>query len=110
MFFDSCQNMNDRKAEYKKLAMKHHPDMGGDVRTMQATNAEYNKTFAILKELQNMEAEQPESHTRKTTEGFDPYYEPSWWRSDDGLVEDGDWGGYDEHGIGYDGQLVTWAY
>lgn len=68
MFFDSCQNLNDLKAEYKKLAMRHHPDMGDDVRTMQAINAEYDKTFAVLKELQNMEAEQPESQTRKTTE------------------------------------------
>lgn len=68
MFFDSCQNLNELKAEYKKLAMKHHPDMGGDVRTMQAINAEYDKTFAVLKELQNMEAEQPESRTKATTE------------------------------------------
>lgn len=68
MFFDSCQNLNELKAEYKKLAMKHHPDMGGDVRTMQAINAEYDKTFAVLKELQNMEAEQPESRTKPTTE------------------------------------------
>lgn len=68
MFFDSCQNLNDLKATYKKLAMKHHPDMGGDVRTMQAINAEYDKTFAVLKELQNMEAEQPESRTKATTE------------------------------------------
>ena len=68
MFFDSCQNLNELKATYKKLAMKHHPDMGGDVRTMQAINAEYDKTFAVLKELQNMEAEQPESRTKATTE------------------------------------------
>ena len=68
MFFDSCQNLNELKAEYKKLAMKHHPDMGGDVRTMQAINVEYDKTFAVLKELQNMEAEQPESRTKVTTE------------------------------------------
>lgn len=68
MFFDSCKNLNELKAEYKCLALKHHPDMGGDLRTMQAINAEYDKTFAVLKELQNFEAEQPESSTKATTE------------------------------------------
>lgn len=68
MYFDHCQNLNELKAAYKKLALQHHPDMGGDVRIMQAVNAEYDSVFTILKELQNIEAEQPESRTRKTTE------------------------------------------
>lgn len=69
MFFDKCQNLNELKAEYKRLVMLRHPDRpNGDEETMKAINGEYDRTFAVLKELQNLEAEQPESQTRKTTE------------------------------------------
>lgn len=68
MYFDGCKNLNDLKFAYKKLALLHHPDMGGDVRTMQAINGEYDRVFNVLKELQNTEAERPESRTKKTTE------------------------------------------
>ena len=68
MYFDGCRNLNELKVAYKKLALEHHPDMGGDVRTMQEVNAEYDKAFAVLKNLQNAEAERPDSKTHKTTE------------------------------------------
>ena len=69
MFFDQCKTLNELKAEYKRLVMLHHPDRpNGDEETMKAINGEYDSVFAVLKELQNMEAEQPESQTRKTTE------------------------------------------
>ena len=29
------------------------------------------------------------------TEGFDPYYEPSWWRGEDCNCEDAAWGEFD---------------
>ena len=68
MYFDSCRNLNDLKSVYKKLAMEHHPDRGGDLRIMQAVNSEYDRVFAVLKDLQNIDAERPETKTRKTTE------------------------------------------
>ena len=36
--FDSVESI---KSEYRRLAMLHHPDRGGDTATMQAINAEY---------------------------------------------------------------------
>lgn len=42
--------------------------MGGDVRAMQEINAEYDKVFAVLKELHNFEADKPDSKSRTTTE------------------------------------------
>lgn len=40
-YFKDCKNLDDVKAVYKKLAMAHHPDRGGDTITMQEINAEY---------------------------------------------------------------------
>lgn len=40
-FFRGIANVDDLKALYRKLAIEHHPDKGGDTATMQAINAEY---------------------------------------------------------------------
>lgn len=73
MYFESCNDLNELKAAYKKLALKHHPDMGGDVRTMQTINMEYDRVFAILKSKQNRAAQNPDSETKKTTETADEF-------------------------------------
>lgn len=45
-FFSECGSLEEVKKKYKELAMKHHPDKGGDTATMQQINAEY---AAIIK-------------------------------------------------------------
>ena len=45
MYFDSCKDKNELKAMYRKLAMKNHPDRGGDEEVMMAINAEYDKAL-----------------------------------------------------------------
>lgn len=42
-FFYDCTTLDEVKKRYKELALKHHPDRGGDTRTMQLINAEYEK-------------------------------------------------------------------
>ena len=42
-YFKNIQNLEELKIEYRKLARKHHPDLGGDLETMKAVNAEYEK-------------------------------------------------------------------
>jgi len=40
-YFTGCSSLDEVKRRYKELAMKHHPDRGGDKATMQAINLEY---------------------------------------------------------------------
>ena len=50
-WFDNPKTLEDLKKQYKKLAIKHHPDMGGSTVDMQQINAEYEKLFAKLKDV-----------------------------------------------------------
>ena len=40
-YFDNLHTLNEIKAEYKRLAKIHHPDVGGETATMQAINSQY---------------------------------------------------------------------
>ena len=41
-YFQGCSSLDEVKRKYKELALKHHPDRGGDTRIMQAVNNEYD--------------------------------------------------------------------
>ena len=56
MYFKDCKTLEELKAVYRKLAMKNHPDVGGDTETMQKINAEYEIVFERLKAEQNSRA------------------------------------------------------
>jgi len=45
-FFKDCISLDEVKKRYKELALKHHPDQGGETAMMQQINAEYE---SILK-------------------------------------------------------------
>ena len=49
-WFNNPETLEDLKKQYKHLAMKHHPDMGGSTQDMQGINAEYEQLFAMLKD------------------------------------------------------------
>lgn len=69
MYFKNCKTLDDLKAEYRRLAMEHHPDRGGDTATMQRINSEYEKAFEILKAEQNRRAaEDTTGHVYATRE------------------------------------------
>lgn len=40
-YFEQSMNLEEAKAHYKNLVRQHHPDAGGDTRTMQDINAEW---------------------------------------------------------------------
>lgn len=53
-FFAQCKTLDELKAEYRRLALKWHPDMPtGDLATMQRINAEYDRRFTFLRDTAN---------------------------------------------------------
>ena len=49
-WFKNITTLEALKKTYKVLAMKHHPDLGGDTQTMQEINNEYDEVFKLLKQ------------------------------------------------------------
>ena len=50
-FVPEPQTLEDLKAQYRQLAMKHHPDRGGSEEAMKAVNNEYDVLFPKLKNV-----------------------------------------------------------
>lgn len=48
MYFDKCENVEECKELYKKLAKSMHPDMGGSTDEFQAMFDEYTEAVADL--------------------------------------------------------------
>ena len=56
-YFKEVETLEDLKRQYRTLAMKNHPDRGGDAELMKAINNEYDAFFKMVKD------------THKTAEG-----------------------------------------
>ena len=69
MYFDKCKTLDELKAEYRRLAVKYHPDTGGDLETMKAVNAEHDRVFEVLKRKYNDSADEYHQ-TTETAEEF----------------------------------------
>lgn len=63
MYFTGCKTLDELKREYRRLAMIHHPDVGGDTATMQAINAEFEAAFPRLRMEHNKTAATPSTET-----------------------------------------------
>ena len=55
-YFTNINTLDELKAAYRRLSMKHHPDRGGDTATMQEINAEHDELFERLKKQHNASA------------------------------------------------------
>lgn len=75
-YFEHCKTLDELKKEYRRLAMIHHPDVGGDLETMKAVNNEYAARFEFLKGQHNARAAADESgKTYATTEAPEEFME-----------------------------------
>jgi len=68
-FFNNCRNLDELKAEYRRLIKIHHPDCGGNTETMKQVNNEYKARFEELKKRHN-ETSDAEHQTTETPEEF----------------------------------------
>ena len=70
-YFRNCQTLDEAKSLYKTLARQHHPDLGGDTRTMQDINAQYARLLATHAHTSER-ARQQQAHTegRKTAADY----------------------------------------
>ncbi|BAQ63945.1 J domain-containing protein [Geminocystis sp. NIES-3709] len=48
LYFDKCETVAQAKKLYKELALKHHPDLGGNTATMQEINRQYEEILRRL--------------------------------------------------------------
>lgn len=70
-WFAGVGSLEGLKKAYKALALKHHPDLGGDLEDMKAINAEYDRLFPIYRNRYN--ADPAVKH--KNTEAPEAYRE-----------------------------------
>ena len=68
-YFTNVNTLDELKAQYRRLAMKHHPDHGGSVEVMQEINNEHDQLFEMLKKQHNANADQYHQ-TTETAEEF----------------------------------------
>lgn len=68
-YFSSCRSLDELKAEYRRLTLKYHPDVGGDVEIMKGINVEYEIRFEVLKAAHNAAVDAD----HQTTETPDEY-------------------------------------
>lgn len=64
-YITGVTTLEELKKEYKRLAMLHHPDMGGNTETMKAINNEYDALFEELKNTHKNKA--GEYYTKEST-------------------------------------------
>lgn len=61
-YFSSCENLDELRAEYRRLIKINHPDVGGDAETMKAINNAYDLRFDELKRGTPHAGETPDAY------------------------------------------------
>lgn len=76
-YFKNVTSLSNLKSQFRSLALKNHPDAGGDPEIMKEINIEYDALFAIWKTKQEKETGNPVSETAETTRR--QFYSESGW-------------------------------
>lgn len=72
-WFSNPQTLEELKGQYKQLAVKHHPDKGGNTSDMQEINNEYDILFAKLKNVHA--TAEGKTYTKETNEKVNDFKE-----------------------------------
>jgi len=70
-FIPTPHTAEELKSQYRKLAMQHHPDQGGNAEDMKAVNNEYDVLFEILKDIHK--TKDGKTYTKATNETADTF-------------------------------------
>jgi len=63
-YFQNIRSLADLKKEYRRLALEHHPDKGGDTAIMQQVNTEFEKLYDVWKDRQDVSVSTKRLRTR----------------------------------------------
>lgn len=72
-WFNNPRTLEELKKQYKHLALKHHPDLGGSTADMQEINREYDILFERLKNVKTNANGQAYTTKESTTETPDEF-------------------------------------
>lgn len=75
MYFNGIKTQEELRREYRRLAMEHHPDRGGNTRIMQEINREYaalSRSFAVFSHSATAQ-NRTESREQSTTTARKPW-------------------------------------
>ena len=72
-FISTPETLEELKAMYRKLAMEHHPDRGGNLEIMKAVNGEYDELFPKLKDVHKTKDGEKYTATQATAETVDQF-------------------------------------
>lgn len=70
-WFTNIRTLEELKREYKKLVLKHHPDVGGNEEEMKQINAVYDVLFERVKNIH--EAADGKTYKKETNENASEY-------------------------------------
>jgi len=74
-WFSSPKTLEELKKQYKRLALQHHPDIGGSESDMKEINAEYDLLFAKLKNIHQTAEGETYTSKEETTEAPEEFKE-----------------------------------
>lgn len=66
-YFKNIKSLEDLKAQFRALARRNHPDVGGDVEVMKIINCEYDALFTIWKNIHEMKTGETTAETADST-------------------------------------------
>jgi len=72
-FVPTPKTLEELKAMYRKLAVQHHPDHGGNTEAMKAVNNEYDELFPKLKDIHKTKDGETYTAKQTTTETADQF-------------------------------------
>ena len=67
------ETLEELKAMYRKLAMLHHPDRGGNAEIMKEVNGEYDVLFPLLKNVHKTKEGETYTARQETNETSDSF-------------------------------------